>query len=443
MHAYTRVINGISRREFLIMTGLAAAGLAVGCAVNPVTGKSQLMLMDENQEIAVDRQQSPHQFSSDYGTVQDQRLQEYVQTTGKRIAAHTHRRQMPYNFHCVNANYVNAYAFPGGSIACTRGILLELSNEAELAALLGHELGHVNARHTAESMSKAQLASMAVGGLSILASAAVGSGAGNLAGQLGQLGSGALLASYSRDNERQADGLGMEYMAKSGYSPQGMVGLMEMLNRMNRHKAGATDLLFATHPMSAERYQTSVSQATNDYRSYSGQPLFRERYMDATADLRQISGAIKTMQAGEETMGKEQYDQADELFKQALDQAPDDYTGLLLMAKCQLIRKKNSEAERYADRARQVYPGEAQACHISGIAKIRNKKYDAAYQDFSEYDRLLPGNPNTVFFKGLSLEGMQKIEPAAQAYNRYLQQVQQGNQAQYAYQRLKEWGYIK
>ena len=345
-------------------------------------------------------QQSPHQFSSDYGNTQDRALQSYVQTTGKRLTDNTHRGQMPYNFHCVNANYVNAYAFPGGSIACTRGILLELDNEAELAALLGHELGHVNARHTAEIMSKAQLANMAVGGLTILTSVAVGSGAGNLAGQLGQLGSGALLATYSRDNERQADDLGMVYMTRSGYGPQGMVGLMEMLNSMNRHHAGVTDLLFATHPMSSERYQTSVNQATNDYRQYSGQPLYRERYMDNTAGLRKIKGAIKKMQDGEEAMGKEQFSQAEGLFKQALDEAPNDYAGLLLMAKCQLVQKKDSEAERYADRAKQVYPDEAQAYHISGIAKIRNKKYDAAYEDFSIYERRLPGNPNTVFFQG-------------------------------------------
>ena len=443
MRVSRRVINGLSRREFLIMTSLAATGLAVGCATNPVTGKTQFMIMDEKQEIAVDRQQSPHQFSADYGNTQDLALQSYVQTTGKRLTGNTHRGQMPYNFHCVNANYVNAYAFPGGSIACTRGILLELDDEAELAALLGHELGHVNARHTAEIMSKAQLANMAVGGLTLLTSVAVGSGAGSLAGQLGQLGSGALLATYSRDNERQADDLGMVYMTRSGYSPQGMVGLMEMLNSMNRHRAGITDLLFATHPMSSERYQTSVNKATNDYRQFSGQPLYRERYMDNTAGLRKIKSAIKKMQDGEEAMGKEQYSQAEGLFKQALDEAPNDYVGLLLMAKCQLVQKKDSEAERYADQAKQTYPDEAQAYHISGIAKIRNKKYDVAYEDFSIYERRLPGNPNTVFFQGLSLEGGEKLEPAAQAYNAYLKQVQQGKQAQYAYQRLKEWGYIK
>ena len=443
MRVSKRAVNGLSRRQFLIMTSMAATNLALGCATNPVTGKSQFMIMDEKQEIAIDHQQSPHQFSTDYGTVQDQTLQDYIQATGKAMAANTHRPHMPYDFHCVNANYVNAYAFPGGSIACTRGILLDLDNEAELAALLGHELGHVNARHTAASMSKAQVASVAVGGLAILTSVAVGSSAGNIAGQLGQLGSGALLASYSRDNERQADHLGMEYMTRSGYGPQGMVGLMDMLNSMNAHKASATDLLFATHPMSSERYQTAVAEATSDYQPFNGQPLYRERYMDHTAGLRKIKAAVKKMQDGEAAMGKEQVADAEGLFKQALSEAPNDYVGLLLMAKCQLIQKKDKDAARYAEKAKQVYPDEAQAYHISGIAKIRNKKYQDAYEDFSIYQRRLPGNPNTVFYQGLSLEGMEKIENAAQAYNTYLKQVQQGTQAQYAYHRLKEWGYIK
>ncbi|MGD9309558.1 MAG: tetratricopeptide repeat protein, partial [Desulfosarcina sp.] len=175
----------------------------------------------------------------------------------------------------------------------------------------------------------------------------------------------------------------------------------------------------------------------------SGQPLYRERYMDNTAALRRLKGPIKKMQEGEAALGKQQFSQAEERFNQALNQAPNDYVGLLLMAKCQLMQKKDAQAERFAQRAKQVYPQEAQVYHISGIAKLRNKKYDAAYDDFSIYERRLPGNPNTVFFKGLSLEGMQKIDPAAKAYNAYLQQVRQGKQAQYAYQRLKEWGYIK
>ncbi len=443
MAVLRKTTYGVSRREFLAMTAMAAAGVAVGCATNPVTGKSQLMLMDEQEEIAVDRQNSPHQLSADYGTTRDRALEKYIQETGRRLAANTHRPQMPYNFHCVNANYVNAYAFPGGTIACTRGILLDLDNEAALAALMGHELGHVNARHTAAIMSRAKLTSMAVGGLAIVTSAAAGSGAGNLASQLGQLGSGVLLASYSRDNERQADDLGMAYMTRGGYSPQGMVALMEMLNNMNQHKAGATDLLFATHPMSAERYKTSVQQATTKYKQYSDRPIYRERYMDNTANLRKIKGAIQLMQQGEEAMGKEQYSEAQGMFQKALAQAPDDYAGLLLMAKCQFVQKNYTEAGRYVDQAKKVYPDEAQAYQISGITQLIDKQYEGAYADFTDYEKRLPGNPGTLFFQGLSLEGMDKKEPAAKAYKAYIQQVQEGKQAQYAYQRLKQWGYIK
>ena len=127
--------NLMTRRRFLWLSSMAAAGFAAGCATNPVTGKSQLMLVSEDQEIQIDQQYAPYQFSADYGTAQDKALNSYIDRTGKNMAAGTHRTRMPYNFHVVNATYVNAYAFPGGTIACTRGILLSLENEAELAAL--------------------------------------------------------------------------------------------------------------------------------------------------------------------------------------------------------------------------------------------------------------------------------------------------------------------
>ena len=429
----------ISRREFLKLTALAGAGLVIGCAANPVTGKSQLMLVSEDTEIKIDREYSPHQFSADYGIAQDGALNNYLEQTGKALASRTHRSHMLYSFRAVNATYINAYTFPGGSVAATRGILLNLGNEGELAGLLGHELGHVNARHTAEQMSKTMLASAVIGGVTRLTSAALG----DLAEKLGMLGAGILLASYSRDNEREADALGMEYMVRAGYSPEGLVGLMDMLRGMSRRKPGVIELMFATHPMSDERYNTAKTASQGRYKTALNLPVHRDRYMDHTAGLRKIRGAIEEMQNGEGSMARQKYSEAEGHFLKALKVAPDDYAGLVMMSKCQLIQEKYAEALYYAETAKQVYPQEAQAYHINGFIKIKQGKHDSAFQEFSAYEKLLPGNPNTLFFKGLSQEGMKKTKEAAQHYYRYLQLVNQGKQAEHAYRRLIEWGYLK
>jgi predicted Zn-dependent protease len=349
---------------------------------------------------------------------------------------------MPYSFRVVNATYVNAYAFPGGSIACTRGILLDLDNEAQLAALLGHELGHVNARHTAQQMSKGTITQVFVGGFSVLAGVA-GGGLGQVAAQLGTIGAGALLASYSRDNEREADALGMEYMVKAGYDPKGMVGLMDMLRSLNKSKPSAIELMFSTHPMSDERYATAVKRAKEDYPKAASLPVYRERYMDNTEQLRAQKEAIEEMQKGEQLMAKEKFKEAESHFRKALIEAPEDYAGLVMMATCQLVQKDYREGLRYAEEAQSVYPREAQAHHLSGFAKIQTKDYEGAYEEFSTCEKLLPANPNSIFFKGYALEGMRKREEASKEYTRYLKVVQEGQYAQHAYKRLVEWGYIK
>ena len=436
------VYGFMSRREFISLCALSAAGFAAGCATNPVTGKSQLMLVSEADEIKIDGLYSPQQLSSDFGVVQDKQLAQYLQTTGKKISAKTHRPQMPYRFLPVNATYINAYAFPGGTIACTRGILLSLDNEAELAALLGHELGHVNARHTAEIMSKSQLTSAIVGGVAAVAGS-YDRNYGGIAAQIGMLGSGALLASYSRDNERQADDLGIEYMVKGGYSPDGMVGLMDMLKSMSNHKVSTTDLLFATHPMSSERYQTAVKTASGKYKAAKSNPVHRERYMDNTARLRKVKNAIFLMQQGDALMAQKKYSDAESKFNRALRIAPNDYAGLVKLSQCQMMMKKLTEADRSILLAKNAYPQEAQAYYLSGFIKLNRKDYVPAFSDFSTYDKKLPGNPYVIFYKGYSLEGQQRKKEAAQYYNKFLKIVQQGNQAQHAYNRLKEWGYIK
>ena len=432
----------LTRRHFLALAGVSTGSLVLGCAINPVTGKQQLMLVSEGEEKQIDRVNSPHQFSADYGPIQDKKLSNYITGVGSSVGAVTHRPNLPYRYVPLNAAYVNAYTFPAGSIGITRGILLDLQNEAALAALIGHELGHVNSRHTAQAMSKGVLTSLAIAGLSS-AAADLGSGAEQLAGGLGQIAAGALLASYSRDNEREADSLALKYMVKAGYGPQGHLDLMDMLRSLNKHKPSAIELMFATHPMSQERYDRSLKTIGTMDSSTMSLPLHRERYMDNTASLRAIALAIEQMEMGDRLMKGGKFSEARDHYGDALRKAPGDYAAFLMMAKCQIALKDYSLAQRYAEDATEVNPGEPQALHVLGMSELLLKRYESAHERFLGYEKKLPGNPNTVFYIGLSAEGMEKREEAANRYNSYLKTVNKGEKAKYAYGKLKEWGYVK
>lgn len=355
------------------------------------------MMMSEEQEIAIDQQNAPHQFSSDYGISQDAGLNQYLNSVGRDIAQVSHRPQMPYNFQAVNATYVNAYAFPGGSIAMTRGILLEMENEAELAGLIGHEVAHVNARHSADRAARSQVASILAEATSAVISQSQYNHYSEIVNTLGGMGAGALLANYSRENEREEDALGINYMVQAGQNPHGMVGLMDMLNNTSQREPSIIERMFSSHPMSSERYASTVDQVNVQYGSEKDRSLNRERYIDNIANLRRIESSITEIQFAEYEMNQGNFASAESHFSTALKDAPDDYCGLVMSAKCQLTQEKYSEADQLLEHAKSVYPQEAQAVHLSEVTKLRLGQNQGALDEFVRYEQTLPGNPNTVF----------------------------------------------
>jgi len=431
-----------SPAHLLILFALFAAVFLSGCATNPVSGRKQLMFLSESGEVQLDRENSPHQISADYGVVQDADLNRYVSAVGGQLTEVSHRPDMPYNFNVVNAVYINAYAFPGGTIAVSRGMLVEMDSEAELAAVLGHEIGHVCSRHTAQQYTIGMLGSAAVSVAALVVKQKNSEYAGLVSG-LGSMASGALLARYSRADEREADALSLEYMTKARYNPQGCINVMDILRKVSTNEPSAVEMLFATHPMSEERYATAVREVAEKYRACTNYPVNRERFHEKTVRLMAIKGAILKMREGEKAIAENNLDAAESALREALREAPRDYAGLMLMAKCQLARKNAVEAEKYARQAHEVYPEEPQAMHLLGMSKTQQQKYDEAYVAFSEYEKMLPGNPNTVFFKGYALEGMGRRNEAAQQYMRYMNSVQQGDYYNHAYQSLSGWGYMR
>lgn len=256
----------LSRIFRYVLVIAAVLGVLYACAVNPVTGEREFVLMSEAQEIEFGRRTDP-EIRKEYGVYDDPKLQAYVQRLGEALAAHSHRPQLVYRFAVLDSDVVNAFALPGGYIYVTRGIMGYLNSEAELAAVLGHELGHVTARHAVRRYTAAVAASIGAGILS-----AVVPELGTQSGQqlLDVIGA-ALLAGYGRDQELEADRLGAQYLARAGYDPGAMIQVIALLkNQEEFEKARAREEgreprvyhgVFATHPQADKRLQEVIAEA--------------------------------------------------------------------------------------------------------------------------------------------------------------------------------------
>lgn len=248
---------------------LAACALAAACAVNPATGKRQLVLVSESQEIAMGRE-NDRAISAQMGIYDDPSLQDYVSALGRRLAAKSERPELEWTFRVVDDPVVNAFALPGGYIYVSRGILAHLQSEAELATVVGHEIGHVTARHSVSQLSKAQLAQLGLGLGSVLAPEEAARFGG-----LAQTGLGLLFLKYGRDDERQADELGLRYMMRAGYDPRSAVGVFDTLARVSDAAGGQRlPAWSSTHPAPENRMQSMQAAITAQGPS-SGQRLIR------------------------------------------------------------------------------------------------------------------------------------------------------------------------
>jgi predicted Zn-dependent protease len=213
-------MSPITRRVSLLLA--PALMLAAGCAINPATGKRQLSLISESQEIRMGAD-ADGDVSQQMGLYEDEDLEQVVQDTGQQLAALSERPGLPWSFKIVDDPAVNAFALPGGYIYLTRGILAHFNSTAEMAGVLGHEIGHVTARHSVNQMSKAQLAGLGLG-----LGAALDPSVARYA-NLTSAGVGILFLKFGRDDERQADDLGFRYLGHAGYPQEAMVDVFEML----------------------------------------------------------------------------------------------------------------------------------------------------------------------------------------------------------------------
>jgi predicted Zn-dependent protease len=272
----------------------SAALLLAGCGtavVNPVTGESERTVMDEAAEVEAGRQ-AHQQVIAEQGVYANPRLQAYVNDLGQRLARQSHRSQLTWTFTVLDSPEVNAFALPGGYVYVTRGILAYLDSEAELAGVIGHEIGHVTARHGAQRATSQQRA-----GIGVLAATILGavlesqgvSGAGRVASEVSQNVAAGYIASYSRDQELQADELGAEYLARNQYNPQNMVDVIGALKAQER--------------FAAEAAKAEGRQAPSGANWLSSHPSNDQRL----AEIRRIAGKYKGSYSED---GRSRYQQA-------------------------------------------------------------------------------------------------------------------------------------
>ena len=220
----------------LTVAALAACGTQV---VNPVSGETELSVMSEEQEVA-EGAKAHQQVLKEYSVYNNAAVQAYVNALGQRLAAQSHRSHLQWHFTVLDSPEINAFALPGGYVYVTRGIMAYMESEADLAGVIGHEIGHVTARHGAQRATSQQRA-----GLGVLAASLLGavlesqgvSGAGQFAGQVSQTVAAGFIASYGREQELQADGLGAEYLSRNHYDPRNMVDVITVLKNQERYAA--------------------------------------------------------------------------------------------------------------------------------------------------------------------------------------------------------------
>jgi predicted Zn-dependent protease len=261
-----------------VVAGLA---LVVGCAVNPATGRREFSLMSEAQEIAIGRE-SDAQIKAEMGVYEDRNLQEYVSRLGLQLAKLSERPNLPWQFLVVDQPAINAFAVPGGFIYITRGILPYLADEAELVGVLGHEIGHVTARHSAQQYTRS------IGGLIGLGALGVFVPAARPFGQLSEQALGLLFLKYGRDDELQADSLGARYAVTGGWDPAGVPGMLSTLGRLaeaSGDRKGVPNWL-STHPDPLDRV-AEIQPAVERLKAGGG-----ELITDRNGLLGQIDGVV-------------------------------------------------------------------------------------------------------------------------------------------------------
>lgn len=374
----------IQSKLFLLIT---LGFLVTACVTNPVTGKKQFTTMSPEDEIALGTQNYVPSQQAQGGQYQvDPDLTLYVQSVGNKLAKLSDRPDLPYEFVVLNNDVPNAWAMPGGKLAINRGLLVYLQDEAQLAAVLGHEIVHAAARHGAQQQTQGTLLGLGTLVVGVVAAQKKPEYGVAAVGALG-VGAQAWQSKYSRDHETQSDTVGMKYMSKAGYDPYAAVELQEIFLKLSEGKEpGFIDGLFASHPPSQSRIAANKKEAAK----YSGGVRNKSQYQKAIAQILKDKSAYEKFEKAQQAMGKKNYIDALNLVDSAIQEQPRENLFWDLKGEALLRQEKPAEAISALTKSIEYNPKYFKPYVMRGVAYQATKKPDLAEKDLLTSQRYLP-----------------------------------------------------
>ncbi|MDG4476153.1 M48 family metalloprotease [Thiovibrio frasassiensis] len=431
------------RIQWLILSVLVLVQpLILSCAVNPVTGKSELAFysLSEQEEVSLGKKAFPEAIQQMQGEYEDQHLKKYVTAVGMRLVKTSHRPNLPYAFKIVNDSSPNAFAMPGGNIAITRGLLVALESEGQLAAVLGHELGHVTARHSVQNLQRGMLLNM---GMLVLSASSSGTSYSGAAQQAGQLAGSILSSSYSREQEREADRLGIDYMVNAQYSPKGAVELQEFLaKKSGEGEAQWLQGLFRTHPFSQERMRdnqyyidSKYSWAMNNEAYASGEGDFKR----AMASLMKTSAAYSDYDKGRVKEQAKDLPGAIALYGQAVHKAPEQALLQNALGMAHLKNNSLADAKKYLTKAVQLDAEYFESHFGLGVLYLKENNPALAKEHLQKSMKLMP-TLGSAFFLAESYEKTGELAKAQTLYGQVAAADSRGNLGRAAAARYRALG---
>ncbi|TVP53224.1 MAG: peptidase M48 [Halomonadaceae bacterium] len=402
------------------------------CGVNPVTGQRELSLISEAEEIQLGRDNYEPTLQSQGGRYYlDPALSDYVTSVTMKVADHSDR-DLPYEVVIINSSVPNAWALPGGKMAINRGLLLEMENEAQLAAVMGHEVVHAAARHGAQRMQRGMLVNIGMAGVGAVLAVRDNPYAGLILGGAA-VGSQLAMAQYSRSHELEADEFGTRYMAKAGYDPMQAADLQRVFLRLSEGRD--TDFisgLFQTHPPSRERVEANERLAR---RLGAEGRVGREKYQEMIAGIRAQQPAYDLYEEAMRHHRGGENDQALSKINQAVEKIPREAAFLALRGDIRQERGDSRAALTDYDRAVDLYPEMFSYTLGRGLVHRANRNWAEAERDFK---RSIESVPTSIAYLGLG-DAAREQGRRDEARNYYQVAAQaQGDVGESARRRLQE-----